>query len=44
VRGKSVISVRVQLTSMSVALDRSIEPLGVEGFEPRAKPRQLAWG
>jgi hypothetical protein len=36
--------VGIQLAGVGVTLDRSVELLGVEYLEPRAKPRKLAGG
>lgn len=44
VRRKSLVSVRVKLARLRVALDRGIELLRVESLEPGAKPRQLLRG
>ena len=35
---------RIELAGADVPLNGSIELFGVEGFEPCAKPRKLAWG
>jgi hypothetical protein len=34
----------IELAGADVPLNGSIELFGVEGFEPCAKPRKLAWG
>src|ERR1700692_1536292 len=44
VRGKSFFRMRIELAGTGVTLDGGVEPLSVEGLEPRAKPRQLARG
>jgi len=44
VRRKSLVSVRVKLARLRVALDRGIELLRVESLEPGAKPRELSRG
>lgn len=44
VRRKSLVSERVKLARLRVALDRGIERLRVESLEPGAKPRELSRG
>jgi hypothetical protein len=41
VRGKGLFRMHIKLAGAGVLLNGGIEPLGVEGFKPRAKPRQL---
>jgi hypothetical protein len=43
-RGESFIGIRVEPAGACVPLNGGIELFRVEGFEPRAKPRQLARG
>jgi hypothetical protein len=44
VRGERFFRMCIKLASARVRLDGSVELRGVEGFKPRAKPRQLARG
>jgi len=43
VRGEGLFGMRIKLAGTGVALDGGIELPRVEGFKPRAKPRQFAW-
>jgi hypothetical protein len=43
-RGKSFFRMHIKLACACVPLNSSVELRGVEGFKPRAKPRQLARG
>ena len=44
VRGERFFRMCIKLASARVPLHGSVELRGVEGFKPRAKPRQLARG
>ena len=43
-RGKRFIGKPIELAGLGIPVDRRIELLRVEFFEPRAKPRKLAGG
>ncbi len=42
--GEGFFGLRIKLASLGVAFDRVVELRVVEGFKPRAKPRELARG
>jgi hypothetical protein len=43
-RGKSFFRMRIELAGVAIPLNGVVELRRIEGLEPRAKPRQLAWG
>jgi hypothetical protein len=43
-RGKRFVRYRIKLAGVGIPFNGGIELLGVEGLEPRAKPRKLPWG
>jgi hypothetical protein len=43
-RGKSLFRKRIKLAGVRIPFNGGVEPPRLEGLEPCAKPRQLAWG
>jgi hypothetical protein len=43
-RGESFLGMCIEPAGADIPLNGSIELFGIEGFEPCAKPRKLAWG
>jgi hypothetical protein len=44
VRRKSLFRIRIKLAGADIPLNGGVELRRIEGLEPGAKPRQLAWG